>query len=353
MPAPYHYYVYPFGENADDRVAIPDAADPGDHVSYFAGWTDPYEFDLDTNPLALPIPRGQMNQLFYDITNNLQQYQQYGTPPWVVGNTVEYPIHSRVYYNDAIYESIVADNIVTPGADDTWVLISGFAQGVPIGAFIDHGSPVAPSGYLACAGATVSRVTYALLLAAITNTQSGTTTNTTVNVTGLTDTSTFYVGMAVEGAGIQAGTTVASIPTGTTITLSLPATASATVPLKFFYWGNGNGTTTFTLPDSRRKVMMGAGGGSSAVIGDKVGQSGGEAAHTIAVTEMPAHAHPGSYWHLNAGDFSGGSPAQVPLYSGGGTDIGNTVVTVASQGGGQAANIIQQSMISFRMIKYI
>lgn len=122
------YYVYPFGQTADDLTAIPIAAAGDGSVSYFAGWTDPYEYNLLTNPAALPIPRGQMNQLFFDITNNIQEYQQYGTPQFVpaaqnLGSPVPYPIFAKVYYNGAVYQNLVAANTAVPGVDNSWVII--------------------------------------------------------------------------------------------------------------------------------------------------------------------------------------------------------------------------------------
>ena len=47
----------------------------------------------------------------------------------------------------------------------------------------------------------------------------------------------------------------------------------------------GNGQTTFALPDLRGKVPNHFGGGFS------LGQTGGEYAHTINMSEMPAHLH--------------------------------------------------------------
>lgn len=47
----------------------------------------------------------------------------------------------------------------------------------------------------------------------------------------------------------------------------------------------GNGQTTFALPDLRGKVPVGWGGGFV------LGQTGGEAAHTVTIAEMPTHVH--------------------------------------------------------------
>jgi hypothetical protein len=55
----------------------------------------------------------------------------------------------------------------------------------------------------------------------------GNTTNTSTSVTSISSTAGWYVGSGIEGPGIQAGTTILDI-SGTTFTLSLPATATAT-----------------------------------------------------------------------------------------------------------------------------
>ena len=59
------------------------------------------------------------------------------------------------------------------------------------------------------------------------------TTHGTISVTGLTSTASLSVGMPVSGAGIPADTTIASIVSGTSITLSQAATSSATGSLSF------------------------------------------------------------------------------------------------------------------------
>jgi len=48
----------------------------------------------------------------------------------------------------------------------------------------------------------------------------------------------------------------------------------------------GNGQTTFALPDLRDRIPVSLGGSMQSL-----GQRGGEAAHTLTVSELPAHSH--------------------------------------------------------------
>lgn len=70
------------------------------------------------------------------------------------------------------------------------------------------------------------------------------TTNSTINITAIPTTTGLYIGMPVAGSGIPAGATVASIVSGTAITISSAATTSlAGTPLLF---GGGGIVTTGT-----------------------------------------------------------------------------------------------------------
>jgi microcystin-dependent protein len=347
MVATPHYYINPFGINADDLTAIPDNAAVDGSVSYYYGWTDPYEYNLLTNPAALPIPRGQMNQLFFDITLNIQEYQQYGTPQWVTGNTVQYPIFARVYYNNLVYENQVANNTATPGTDATWNVVSGNTGGLPIGSVIDFAGVVVPTDYLLCDGSAYNRSTYANLLASLVQGITCSTSNTLNTITGISSTANMYVGMQVEGIPIPSGTIVASIIDGTSITISNSATASGSYLLVFYSWGNGDGSTTFNVPDLRRYTTIGSKGTGTSTIGNQTGQEGGFESHIVGLNEIPNHTHddPGSPFIVGAGaaTFQG-----APNTGSTATATGN----ITSYGSQTALSLIQPSAIVTKCIKY-
>ena len=108
---------------------------------------------------------------------------------------------------------------------------------MPPGSLLDFAGTTAPSGFLACDGSDVSRITYAALFAAIGET-----------------------------------------------------------------WGVGDGSTTFKVPDFRRRVAVGSGGASTTTVGATVGAIGGEETHVLTDADMPVpSSHPYSSVGSNRG----------------------------------------------------
>jgi microcystin-dependent protein len=348
------YFYYPFAIDGD-VAAIPVTTQPSGSISYQQGYGPDYELDLLTNPDALPIGRTTMNQLFFDITTLLQQYSQYGTPLFITtaqnqGVPFPYPQYARTYYTDGnVYENQVDDNIVAPGVDNSWLKISGDATGVLTGTILDYAGFTAPAGYLTCDGSAVARATYGALLSVISQTQTGTTTNTLDTVSGLTSTAQMYVGMPLESANFPSGTTVASIVDSTNITASATATASGAVSIQFFNWGNGDGSTTFNVPNLPRHTTVGQGGTGTAELGNIVGQSGGEESHMQSQDEVGPHVHvppAGSDAYVTSFTTSTGLAA-------GGIPSGDVGLTGLNQYSVSqtAFNVIQPSVITYKIIK--
>lgn len=103
--------------------------------------------------------------------------------------------------------------------------------------------------------------------------------------------------------------------------------------------GCGNGTTTFNLPDTRRRVMVGAGGTAIGSLNTVIGATGGEETHQLTIAELASHNHQqlGPYQAIGGGVAGGG-------WSG----MGPTGYT----GGDAAHNNLQPSLVCTKIIKY-
>lgn len=356
IPRP--YIVNPFGIDGDgDPGLLNTGTGNTGIVNYQYGFTPNYALPND-DPTMLPVPRTDTNQVLCDISYGLQNVQQQGFATWISSSAspnpgpASYGLGVWIFYNNAVWISQTAANTSIPGADANWVQVLNNAQGNAAGEVIDFAGPIPPSGYLLCDGTAYSRTTYATLFAAITQTQTCTTTDTLFTLTVISN-AAMYVGMAIEGAGIPVGTTLTVVDylTPTTVTMSLAATASASVSVRFFSWGNGDGSTTFNVPLLSGRVAMGSGGTAVVgVIGTVTGQVGGESAHVLTVPEIPNHSHPGSSYQVWASNTGGSSPALPVQFLK--SSLASQSVSVAPEGGGLGHNNIQPSAIMTKCIKY-
>jgi microcystin-dependent protein len=103
----------------------------------------------------------------------------------------------------------------------------------------------------------------------------------------------------------------------------------------------GNGQTTFALPNLQGRAPVYVGPGFS------LGQSGGQEAHTVIMSEMPAHVHPisASTAAPDAGSMANNSWAAI---SGAYDATANTAMNPASisnQGGSQPHNNMQPFLV--------
>lgn len=107
-----------------DREEIPDETQGTGAVSYPEGFGFDYERDPATDPAAKRVPRKQTNQYLYDITDNLRQYQLFGSPEWVPasengGEPVVYAANARVLFDGKLYRALQMTS-AQPGVGDTW-----------------------------------------------------------------------------------------------------------------------------------------------------------------------------------------------------------------------------------------
>jgi microcystin-dependent protein len=125
-------------------------------------------------------------------------------------------------------------------------------------------------------------------------------------------------------------------------------------------WGPGDGTTTFNLPDARRRTNIGKGGSVLQSPGNIVGNVGGEQEHVQTINEIAAHDHeisdPG---HSHQQFVGAGGASLVPqsttanVFAGANfTGTSTTGVITLNSGGSEPFNVMQPSMTVTRLIKF-
>lgn len=119
------FFKVPFASNGDTQT-IPDETDNEGFVSFNEGWGGDYERDLRTDTRAKPVGRKEMNYVLNAITRNIRQYQTTGFPEFITaadnnGVAFAYDTGVVVMYNNALYLSLVSNNVSVPGSDEsTW-----------------------------------------------------------------------------------------------------------------------------------------------------------------------------------------------------------------------------------------
>lgn len=108
-------------------------------------------------------------------------------------------------------------------------------------------------------------------------------------------------------------------------------------------WGVGDGSTTFNLPDFRRRTAIGSGGSGTGTIGNAVGNVGGEETHVLTTGELPT-------FNLTVNRTTGGGGATTTFEqvtnSGSSTDI-----ATSSIGSNTPFNVMQPSAVVLKIIK--
>ncbi len=217
-----------------------------------------------------------------------------------------------VIYGDGTYRQVLKDNLgntiwdaVTASPGSGGGGSGAFTEGVMVGAIIAWTNPVLPAKYLYTAGQAISRTGFPDLFTAITYKQviicsSGVSTITV----STTVSDSVPIGAPIEASCFAPGTTVASKSSGL-LTMSSPATISASVNSVIFPWGNGDGSTTFNVPDLRGRTLVGRDNMTGSVAGrltntyygsnpDAVNAQGGSQNTTLLNTNLPAYRPQGT-----------------------------------------------------------
>jgi microcystin-dependent protein len=120
---------------------------------------------------------------------------------------------------------------------------------------------------------------------------------------------------------------------------------------QFFGYGAGDGSTTFNLPDSRGRSLLGKDdmGGTAAnrvtaTNADNLGNGSGAETHTLQTTEIPAHSHP-IYRSTSVYIAAGSAIGVEGSANGGETNYGET--TKNAGGGGAHNNMSPYGTVNF------
>lgn len=118
------FFAVPFAD-AGDKTPIPLPLQPSGSVSYTTGFGSDYSADPEINPNALQVPRVTVNEILYECTLALQQYQVWGTPNFITDaetvdeNPFPYSKDAFALFDDGvngprIFQSNINTNTQTP-----------------------------------------------------------------------------------------------------------------------------------------------------------------------------------------------------------------------------------------------
>lgn len=205
------FIKFPFADTGT-KTTVPDDAQVSQEVSYETGYTPPYS---EIN--GLNIERAKFNQLMFDISGNIQQWQVANFPNWITaaengGVAFPYRAGAIVLYNNTLYQSLTNSNVTEPSTDPTqWAILdyiqstAEWIKGVTFDASVSQGDIVAiniNTGIYQGAIANTNYLANAVGIADVTNQRiltSGVWVGTVGSQNPLTAGDTYYLSDATAG----------------------------------------------------------------------------------------------------------------------------------------------------------
>lgn len=125
------YFRIPWATSGD-KTAIPEGTQPDGSVSYQTGYGPDYQAEQGVDPDAKNIERDKMNQVLFDVTTALAEYQTFGRPDYITsaqnnGTPYPYAKYAQVKWTDGkVYESLVDTNTADPTDPTKWKEATAF-----------------------------------------------------------------------------------------------------------------------------------------------------------------------------------------------------------------------------------
>lgn len=126
-----HFFRIPFATSGD-KAAVPEGTQPDGSVSYETGYGPDYQAEQGVDPDAKNIERDKMNQVLFDVTTALREYQTFGRPDFITsaqnnGTPYPYAKYAQVKWTDGkVYESLVDTNTAEPTDATKWKEATAF-----------------------------------------------------------------------------------------------------------------------------------------------------------------------------------------------------------------------------------
>lgn len=144
------YFRIPFASSGT-TTAIPDTQPGNGAVNWTTGYSNVYQLNPDSDPLALRIERAQFNYVMNQLTATLKQLYENGVPPFIEssdngGSPYSYSKDALVKRAGVVYSSNVNSNTTAPpGANWTVVDMAVFNAKAPTASPTFTGTPIAPT----------------------------------------------------------------------------------------------------------------------------------------------------------------------------------------------------------------
>lgn len=122
------YFEKPFAISGDKSPVTDDSI--SSIVSYETGYTPAYELDPNTDPDGLFIDRQRFNQIMFDVTSNIKEWQEQTFPAFIAddgsGNPFSYPIGAILNLAGVNYQAVVNGTTTTPPSAEFIVFNGSF-----------------------------------------------------------------------------------------------------------------------------------------------------------------------------------------------------------------------------------